>query len=172
MSAAPNAVARPLARTLLVIGGCAVGLVLARLATRDIHVTGHSALPALFFLVFSASRVHHVGAAGAAALPTAVAAQLGLAGSASGAGTLLALAGLVEAAAFLRPRFAESVARCALVGGLAGLVRFASQAVPLALGVPDTGAPVLASAIGFAAFGSAGAALVPLLDSWRERRKR
>jgi hypothetical protein len=172
MSAGTSVAARPLSATLALLGACAAGLLIARLVTEDIHVPGHSALPALFFLVYAAKRVPQSGAAAAVALPAAAAAQLGFVGGAGGVASLLSLAALVEGARLLKPDFAGSVAACAVVGLLAGAARFATQAVPLALGLPDTGAPALASVIGFAVFGTIGAVLVPLADSLRERPRK
>jgi hypothetical protein len=169
MSAGASVATRPLSQTLLVLGSCAAGLLIARMASRGIHVPGHSALPAMFFLVYAAKRVPRAGVAAAVALPTVAGAQLGIAGDAGGAATLLSFAALVEAARFWKPAFVGSVVACAVVGLLAGAARLATQAVPLALGVPDTGAPALASLLGHAAFGAAGAALVPLADALRHR---
>jgi hypothetical protein len=172
MSAGTPVAARPLSATLALLGICAAGLLLVRFVTEDIHVPGHSALPALFFLVYAAKRVPHSGAAGAVALPTIVAAQLGFVGGAGGVASMLSIAALVEGARLVKPDFASSVAACAVVGLLAGAARLATQLVPLALGLPDTGAPALASVLGFAAFGAIGAVLVPLADSRRGARAR
>jgi len=171
MTAGANAIARPLGAQLSVVGACALGLLVARLASRGIHVPGHAALPALFFLVYAAKRVPRTGAAGATALPTIAASLLGFAGDAGGAATLLAIAGVVEAAAFLAPGFATRLVPCLIVGLVAGAARIATQAIPLALGQPDLGAPALASALGYALFGALGAALVPAVDSLRARRR-
>lgn len=172
MSAETSVAARPLSSSLVLLGLCAAGLLLARAVTEDIHVPGHSALPALFFYVYAAKRVPHTGAALAVALPAAAASQVGFVGGVGGVASLLALAALVEAARLLKPDFARSLAACVAVGVLAGAARFATQAVPLALGVPDTGAPAFASVLGFAIFGAIGASLVPLADSLRGGRGR
>jgi hypothetical protein len=172
MSAGTAVVARSLGATVATLGICAAGLLVVRLVSEDIHVPGHSALPALFFLVYGAKRVPHIGAAVAVAFPAAAAAQLGFVGGAGGVASLLALAALVEAARLLKPDFAHSFPACVMVGLLAGAARFVTQLVPLALGIPDTGAPALVSALGFAAFGAMGAALVPLASSLRGARSR
>jgi hypothetical protein len=172
MSAGDTAVARPIGRDLVTIGACAAGLLLVRFVTEDIHVPGHSALPAMFFLVAAAKRVARTGAAVAVALPAALAAQVGFVGGAGGVASLLSLAALVEAARFLKPGFSASFGACAVVGLLAGAARFATQAVPLALGLPDNGAPALASVIGFATFGCLGAVLVPGIEAARAARGR
>ena len=172
MSTGTSAAARPLSESLALLGACAVGLLVVRALTEDIHVPGHSALPALFFLTYASKRVSTLGAAAAVALPTMIASQLGFAGGPGGAATLLSFAALVEAARLVKPDFAHSLAACALVGLLAGAARLATQAVPLLLGMPDTGAPALASVVGHAAFGTIGAVLVPLADSLRGARAR
>jgi hypothetical protein len=172
MNAGTSVAARPLAQTVALLGACGAGLLIARFATEDIHVPGHSALPAMFFLVYAARRVGHAGAAVAVAAPAALAAQLGVVGGPGGVASLLSLAALVEVARALKPDFAQSPAACAVVGLLAGAARFATQAVPLVLGVPDTGAPALVSTLAFAAFGCAGAVLVPAIEAARSSRSR
>lgn len=162
MSAGASVAVRTRARDLATLGFCAAALLVVRSITEDVHVPGHSALPAMLAFVYASRRVALPGAAAAVALPSIAAAQLGFVGGAGGAASLFSLAALVELARFVKPGFARSVAACAAVGALAGLARFATQAVPLALGIPDTGAPALASVIGFAMFGAAGATLVPL----------
>lgn len=154
------AASRPFGRrALLTLAAFAAGLLLARAALRGIHVPGHTALPALFFLVLAVQRVRRTGAAVIAAAPTMLASQLGLVGDAGGAATLALTACLVEAAAVLAPRFSERVFTCALVGLGAGVARLVPQLVAQLAGVPDTGAPLPASIAGYAAFGALGAAL-------------
>ena len=164
MSVGSPPLARPRldARALLWIGGLAVALVVARAALRGIHVPGHAALPALFLLVLGADRVRVPGAALAIALPAWAGASLGLLAGPGGAASPPLAALAVEAAARLAPGFFGRVAACAIVGALAGSLRFVADLPVLLGGLPDAGAPSLLSIAGHAAFGALGAALVPL----------
>ena len=121
---------RPSLKDSLFIGFCAVFAVLARLALRlKLHITGHSMLPTVFFLMLARGTVRYrFGATFAGLLAAAAAIFLGFAKG--GPFTLvkyLLPAMAIDLLALLIPRAFGSYILGPLVGAVAGATKFFTE---------------------------------------------
>jgi hypothetical protein len=160
---------RPTLKEALFLGFCAVFAVLVRVALRlKLHITGHSMLPTVFFLMLARGSVRYrFGAVFTAAMAGSAAMFLGFAKS----GPLIlikymAVALVIDIMAMLLPGRFHNVFWSALTGALAGSTKFLSEYAIGALAGMDQGINLTKSLIegGAAAlFGLLAGVLIPVV---------